>query len=68
MKGETVSIIDDDESLRSAVVRLLRSMGFCAESFASAHEYLSLRRADDTLCLIADVEMPGMGGIELQEH
>lgn len=68
MKGETVSFIDDDESLRSAVVRLLRSMGFCAESFASAHEYLSLRRADDTLCLIADVEMPGMGGIELQEH
>jgi FixJ family two-component response regulator len=63
-----ISVVDDDASLRTATVRLLKSMGFAAHAFASAQEYLLSPRLHDTTCLIADVEMPGMSGIKLQEH
>jgi FixJ family two-component response regulator len=68
VKGPVISVVDDDVSLRTALVRLLRSMGFAANAFASAQEYLLSPRLHDTSCLIADVEMPGMTGIKLQEH
>lgn len=63
-----ISIVDDDASVRAATARLLRSMGFSAHAFASAKEFLSSAQLRETACLIADVEMPGMSGVELQDH
>lgn len=68
MEDPVISVVDDDASLRTATVRLLKAMGFAAHAFASAQEYLLSPRLHDTSCLIADVEMPGMTGIKLQEH
>ena len=62
-----ISIVDDDELLREATARLVRSLGYIAETFASADEFLRSERVRDTTCLITDVVMPGMGGIELQK-
>jgi FixJ family two-component response regulator len=61
-----ISIIDDDESVRAATNRLVRSLGFVALTFACADEFLRSPRLNDTSCVIADVQMPGMSGIELQ--
>jgi FixJ family two-component response regulator len=61
-----VSIIDDDASVRDATDALVRSLGYTARSFASAEDFLRSAAADDTSCVIADVQMPGMSGIELQ--
>jgi FixJ family two-component response regulator len=61
-----ISIIDDDEFVRSATNRLLRSLGFIAPTFASADEFLRSPYLDNTACVISDVQMPGIGGIELQ--
>jgi FixJ family two-component response regulator len=61
-----VSVIDDDMSVRDATNRLVRSLGYAARSFASAEEFLRSAGANDTSCVIADVQMPGMSGIELQ--
>jgi FixJ family two-component response regulator len=63
-----ISIIDDDASVRTATARLLRSMGFSVHAFASAKEFLSSPRLGETSCIIADVQMPGMSGVELQDH
>ena len=68
MAVHLISIVDDDESVREAVCGLLRSVGFAVNAFASAEEFLAsdqLRSAD---CLVLDVRMPGMGGIELQRQ
>jgi FixJ family two-component response regulator len=61
-----ISIIDDDEFVRAATNRLVRSLGFSAPTFASADEFLRSPHLDDTSCVISDVQMPGIGGIELQ--
>jgi FixJ family two-component response regulator len=61
-----ISIIDDDESVRVATRRLVRSFGYVCHVFPSADEFLRSPVMDDTACLIADVQMPGMSGIELQ--
>jgi FixJ family two-component response regulator len=61
-----ISIIDDDASVRAAIDRLVRSLGYAARSFASADEFLRSPCANDASCVIADVQMPGMSGIELQ--
>ena len=61
-----ISIVDDDESVRAATGSLVRSLGFKAHTFASANEFLRSRHVDETSCLIADVKMPGINGIELQ--
>jgi FixJ family two-component response regulator len=63
-----ITIVDDDPSVRAGIARLLRSLGFSAYAFASATEFLLSPQLSDTACLIADVEMPGMSGVELQEH
>jgi FixJ family two-component response regulator len=61
-----VVVIEDDESYRSAVQRLLKSAGFFVQSFASAEDFLSSGRQYETGCLIADIRMPGMSGLDLQ--
>jgi FixJ family two-component response regulator len=61
-----ISIIDDDESVRAATNRLVRSLGFNALTFASADEFLQSSNLSDTSCLIADIQMPGVDGLELQ--
>jgi FixJ family two-component response regulator len=61
-----ISIIDDDASVRTATGALVRSLGFTVQVFASAEEFLKSARADDMSCLITDVQMPGMSGLELQ--
>jgi FixJ family two-component response regulator len=61
-----VSIVDDDASVRVATHRLVRSLGYIAHTFSSADEFLQSPHVNDTSCLIADVQMPGMSGVELQ--
>ena len=63
-----VSIVDDDVSVRRSTRRLLRSSGFRAEAFASAEEFLESKSAAETTCLILDLRMPGMNGLELQRR
>ena len=62
-----ISIIDDDASVRTAVSRLVRSLGYVATTFASAEEFLNSAQLDTASCLIADVQMPHMSGLELQD-
>lgn len=61
-----VAIIEDDESYRVAIERLLKSAGFSVQSFASAEDFLSSGQQRETGCLIADIRMPGMSGLDLQ--
>jgi FixJ family two-component response regulator len=63
-----VMIVDDDDSIRKAVRRLMKSYGVAVETFASAEEYLGSDRLAKTSCLILDVHMPGMNGLELQKR
>jgi FixJ family two-component response regulator len=63
-----ISIVDDDESVREATKGLVRSLGYATATFASAEEYLRSDRVRDTSCLITDVQMPGMTGVELQDR
>jgi FixJ family two-component response regulator len=62
-----VLVVDDDPSFRRSMERLLRSMGFECQSFASAQEFLRGRRPDVPSCLVLDVRMPGASGLELQQ-
>jgi FixJ family two-component response regulator len=63
-----ISIVDDDESVREATKGLVRSLGYDAAAFASAEEFLSSDRLNDTVCVVTDVQMPGLSGIELQSR
>ncbi len=63
-----ISIVDDDESIREAIQSLLRSVGFKAKTFASAEQFLQSDQIENTACLILDVRMPGMSGLELQRR
>ena len=61
-----ISIVDDDEFVRMAVWSLVRSLGFTAHAFASAEEFLQSALVNRSSCVITDVQMPGLSGIELQ--
>jgi FixJ family two-component response regulator len=63
-----VSIVDDDDLMRNSTRRLLRSVGLRAEAFASAEEFLTSGHASGTACLVLDLRMPGMDGLQLQRH
>ena len=63
-----VAIIDDDASVRATTDSLVRSLGHIVHTFACAEEFLRSNRLDDFSCVIADVQMPGMSGVELQAH
>src|SRR5215510_13377872 len=67
-KAPVISIVDDDASFRRATGRLVESLGYEVEKFGSAEEFLKSGRVDDTACLISDVQMPGMSGIDLQNR
>jgi FixJ family two-component response regulator len=63
-----ISIVDDDESMREAVKGLVKSLGYRVEAAASAAEFLRSPVVRRTACLIADVQMPGMSGLDLFRH
>jgi FixJ family two-component response regulator len=63
-----ISIVDDDESVREALWGLVRSVGYTVSTFASAEEFVNSDQLGKADCLILDVAMPGMGGIELQRR
>jgi FixJ family two-component response regulator len=76
MRGETrsmprvplIAIVDDDDALRNSLDNLIRSVGFRAHGFSSAEAFLRSNQVHDTACLILDVRMPGMNGLELQHQ
>ncbi len=68
MARNFISVVDDDESVRRTTTRLIESFGFRAAAFESAETFLRSRLRDDTSCLILDVQMPGMNGLQLQSH
>ena len=65
MKKVLVSVVDDDRFCRESMCRLLRSLGHTADVFSSAAEFLASPRLAETACLIADIHMPAMSGLEL---
>lgn len=62
-----IHIVDDDDSARRSLIRLLESVGYQAEAFSSAKEYLAAEPEEKPACLIVDMRMPGMSGLELQQ-
>jgi FixJ family two-component response regulator len=67
-KRSLVSIVEDDQFFRESMRRLMRSLGYRVEAFASAGDFLASPRLGETACLIADVNMPVMTGVELHSH
>jgi FixJ family two-component response regulator len=67
-KASLVSIVEDDRYFRESMRRLMRSLGYSVEAFPSAADFLASSRLAETACLIADVHMPAMTGIELYRH
>src|SRR6266567_7429613 len=65
-RAKMVAVVEDDESYRAALQRLLKSAGFQVRSFASAEDFLDSGQQHETGCLIADIRMPGMSGLDLQ--
>jgi len=63
-----ISIVDDDRAVRAATRGLVRSLGYDASTFASAEEFLNSEDLHETSCLITDLHMPGLSGIELQDQ
>jgi len=68
VKAAVVSVVDDDESLRRSLGNLFRSVGFSVETFASADEFLRSAQRDHTSCLVLDLRMNGMSGLDLLRH
>ena len=67
LPGTLVGIVDDDPSVRKGLARLVKSAGYRVEVFASAHEFLARPPREDPACLLIDVRMPGLTGLELQD-
>jgi FixJ family two-component response regulator len=63
-----ITIVDDDDQIREATEGLVRSLGYQAATFASAEEFLQSGSVNSTSCLITDVQMPGLSGIDLQRR
>src|SRR6476469_8629389 len=63
-----VFVVDDDVSVRESLELLIRAAGWCPETFASAQEFLSRPRPTVSCCLVLDVTLPGLSGLELQER
>jgi FixJ family two-component response regulator len=67
LDAPAISVIDDDESARNGAMRLVRSLGFAAYAFPSAHAFLHSEQLTRTCCLISDVQMPQMNGFQLHD-
>src|ERR1700752_3665090 len=67
-KRSLVSVVEDDQFFRESMRRLMRSLGYDVATFSSAADFLGSPRLAETACLIADVHMPAMTGLELHEH
>jgi FixJ family two-component response regulator len=67
-KQSMISIVDDDQSFRDSMRRLVKSLGYSSAAFASAAEFLASPRFAVTECLVADIHMPEMSGVELYRH
>jgi FixJ family two-component response regulator len=67
-KGSLVSVVEDDRFFRESMRRLMRSLGYNVEAFPTAVDFLASPRLAETACLIADVHMPGMTGLELHRR
>ena len=65
-EGKLVAIVDDDDSVRGTLQELLRSAGFSSRTFESAEDFLGSGHQQKAACLITDIRMPGMSGLELQ--
>ena len=65
-KTKLVAVVDDDHSMRSALQGLLKAVGLPSQAFASAEEFLKSGQQHQTACLITDIRMPGISGLELQ--
>src|SRR6266481_5576075 len=65
---ELVCVVDDDQSVRRGLGRLLKSAGYAPETFSSAEDYLAREIFEGTICLVLDVRMPGLNGLELQKE
>jgi FixJ family two-component response regulator len=63
-----ISIVEDDEPFRESMRKLLRSLGYTVEAFPSAADFLASPLLSRTACLVSDVQMPGMTGVELHKH
>jgi FixJ family two-component response regulator len=68
MKKVLVSVVDDDRFFRESMCRLMRSLGYTVDIFSSAADFLASPRLAETACLIADIHMPAMTGLELYRH
>jgi FixJ family two-component response regulator len=64
-KPSVVSVVEDDQFFRESLTRLMRSLGYAVDGFSSAADFLASPRLLETICLIADVQMPVMSGLEL---
>jgi FixJ family two-component response regulator len=64
----TIAVVDDEESVRAAVANLLQSLGLEVAAFGSAEEFLASPACATAACLISDIQMPGMSGLDLQRH
>jgi FixJ family two-component response regulator len=67
-KRPLIAIVDDDESMREAIKGLMRSIGFDAETFSSADDFLRFPHIRRTACLVTDINMPGMSGLDLHRR
>ena len=63
-----IAIVDDDNAVRVALVSLVRSLGYTVSAFSSAEAFLKYERINDTSCVVTDVQMPGLSGVDLQDR
>ena len=68
LNSALISIVDDDQSFRESMRQVVTLLGYTVEAFPSAADFLASRLLPETACLLADVQMPGMSGIELHRH